>query len=119
MRIVDMKNEEGTFKIISDNKIIDINLNKIHPEIILEDNSMIVFNCVKAYYSFISDPYLFSAQDDNINLESLISEEFLVNMDTVSGVSYKGNDIVAIYELKYHEYPIYYIQRMGINQLAN
>lgn len=118
MRIVNLKNEQGSFHIISENEIIDINFGINHPEIILEDNSMIIFDKVEAYYDLISNADLFSMQNSDINLESLLCEENLISMDTVSGVSYKGDDISAIYELEYHGYSIYYIQRTGINPLA-
>lgn len=118
MKIVNIKNEQGSFHIVSDNEVVDVTFGLNHPEITLEDNSMIVFDKVEAYYDLIGNADLFSMQDNSINLESLLSEDNLISMDTVSGISYKGDDISAIYELKYHGYSIYYIQRTGINPLA-
>ena len=117
MRIINIKNEQGSFTVISENGIINANFGLNHPEIILENNSMLIFDKVEAYYDLISNADLFSMQDSNINLESLL-EENLINVDAVTGVSYKGADITEIYELRYHGYSIYYIKRAGTNPLA-
>lgn len=117
MRIIDIKNEMGSLKVTSENEIINVNFDINHPEIILEDNSMIIFDKVEAYYALISNAEMFSVSDNSINLESLLGNN-LVNMDTVSGISYKGENITVIYELNYQDYSIYYIQRTGINPLA-
>jgi hypothetical protein len=117
MRIVNLKNEQGSFKILTENKIIDISFDLNHPELILEDNSMIIFDKVETYYKFIGNADLYSMQDNSINLESLLSD-YLIAADTVSEVSYKGDDISVVYELVYDDHHICYIQRTGINPLA-
>lgn len=117
MKFFDIIHEEGTFNIISDNELISVNITGIHPELILEDNSMLIFDSTETYYKFISNANLYTASDNDINLEELMAENF-IDSDTVSNFSYKNQDVQSIFKFEYESNNIYYIQRTGINRLA-
>ena len=50
MRIVEIKFEKKPFNLISENKVIEVNITTSHPEYTLEDNSMIIFDSTDVYY---------------------------------------------------------------------
>lgn len=117
MKFVDFYNEEGSFDIVSENEILEVNISNIHPEIILEDNSMIIFEDVESYYDIITDANIFIPIDQDINLENLISGN-IINSDTVSNFSYHGYDVNLIYQLLYRNHKIYYLIRTGLNNIS-
>ena len=117
MKYIDIKNEQEAFCINSDNSIIEVNIPSTHPEIILEDNSMVIFEDVESYYDILSDADIFIKCDQNFNIQKLLSEK-LISSDTVSETNYKGENVTAIYKIKYNTSNIYYIQRTGINPLS-
>lgn len=117
MRYIDIINEEGAFNLTSENESISINITNIHPELIFEDNSMIIFSNIEAYYSFIGDANLFTGIDNDVNLEGLL-EENLEDIDTVIDFSYKGTDVITVAKINYNGDYIYYLQRVGLNELG-
>lgn len=118
MKYVDIKSEQGTFSVVSDNGTINVNIANNHPELIFEDNSMLIFDDIKTYYKLIGNANLYIAQDKEVNVETLLTD-YNIKSDTVSNFSYKNEDVNSIYEIEFKDHKIYYIQRTGINKIAN
>lgn len=116
MRYLDIINEEGAFNVTSDNGLVVANVTDIHPELIMEDNSMVIFDSIGTYYDLIGDANMFSDVDNTVNIESLMAS--MVSCDTVTDFSYKAHDINIIFEIDYNGNKIYYIQRTGLNPLS-
>lgn len=109
-RIVDFINEEGTFNVTSANETIKVNITDIHPEMTFEDNSMLIFDSIDAYYIFIGNAELYSMYDQCVNIDKLI-EEYNAGSDLVTDFSYKCSDVISIYKFRFNQYDLYYIQR--------
>lgn len=84
-------------------------IKSIHPELLLEDNSIIIFPNQKSYYNFISNPDLFSS--NNVNVEKLIkkfpNKIFCPNNE----ISYDGLNISKIFGIEYNTEKLCYIIR--------
>lgn len=117
MRYVDIINQEGAFNLVSENEIVKANIVDIHPELTFEDNSMLIFSSIDAYYDLIGDAEVFIQIDNDVNIEKLLDEN-LVNSDTVVDFSYNGDDVTMVYEISYHGYALYYLQRSGVNPIS-
>lgn len=116
MKIVQIINAERTFKVTSNNKIIDVNLVENHTELLLEDGSVIIFENLRDYYSFIKFNNIFNPikQEVNIPMLSDIAEDCVT--DTVSGVAYAGMNISSVsqFDVKSEangNFKFYYITR--------
>lgn len=118
MRYLDMVHEEGTFACKSDNGLIDVNFTVIHPELILEDNSILMFEEVDGYYDMIGDADLYEMYNNNIILDNLLVPENSLAADTVSGLSYKGFDVMLVMTGVLRGHKFCYIQRKDANPIA-
>ena len=119
MRYVNILNSDDEIHIISENKIIEIHIEDMHPELFLEDNSILVLDSVETYYKMIGDTTIFpnGGIDRDINLNRLV--ELITESDSVINTIYKESIVNMIFKLSYNNHNnIYYIQRTGINNLA-
>lgn len=116
MKYLNIIHEEGAFNLKSVRGLIEANITVLHPELVLEDNSMIIFDSVDSYYDFIGNADMVSMYDHNIHVDNLLSYE--KTSDIVSNFSYKGEDVTVVIEITYHDRKIYYLQRTGINPIA-
>jgi hypothetical protein len=115
MKFIDIINQEGTFNIVSDNKLVSANVTDLHQELVMEDNSMIIFQDVETYYNLISNADLYSMYDQEVYIDELLKYDSIE--DTVSDFSYNGADVNKITEIKYNDKLIYYIQRSVVENL--
>lgn len=93
-------------------------ITSLHPELVMEDNSIIVFPNQKSYYEFISDADLFNIDDNEIYTDYLLENydnECYFPEDTIS---FDGNDISLVFSISLDSGTIYYILRDGENELA-
>lgn len=116
MKYTNITNQEGAFNITSVSESIKVNITGIHPELVLEDNSMLVLQDTETYYNLIGDAGIMSPIDQEVDIDSLITEDTV--SDTVENVSYNGFDITNITDINYNGKHIYHLQRSGINPLS-
>lgn len=90
----------------------------LHPELIMEDNSVIIFPNQKSYYKFISDAELFNTTDNEIYTDYLLENYDNECYFPDDSISFDGNDISLIFAITLDDDIIYYIIRDGENELA-
>lgn len=116
MKIVNFYTEVSEFKVVSENEKIKTDVGQFHQEMILEDNSMIIFQDTQTYYDIISDANMYIDIDKDINLENLLSN--IVATDTMSKYNYYGHDVILIHQISYGKHILYYLVRSGLNNVS-
>lgn len=115
MRIAMFIHEQNPFVLESANKLVNVNIQNNHPEIILDDKNILVFEDVETYYNLIGDANVFSAIDNNIDITRLQNESGVTISDTVTDLNNIGNkygenlEIINIEDINYNGKHIYYI----------
>lgn len=118
MKCTNIIQQEGTFNVTSENALVSVNLTHRHPELVMEDGSMLIFDSISTYYAMIGSTLVSDTTDGSkdINMEALFEMESV--SDTVSGVSYNGADITSITSIKYESGYIFYVKRDQVKQEA-
>lgn len=109
IKILEILNEDGTFALVSEHETIQVNLTDVHPELIMDDGSILAFDTVETYYTLIGDANVYFEADHAVDIEKL-SENAI--SDSVANVSYKGYDVNKITKIEYQNGVIYYINRI-------
>ena len=117
MKILEINNQDGYFEVESVNKLINVNIVDQHPEMVLEDHSMLIFESADLYYKLAEDLSLFDAAFFIINLKKLMKDGTVLT-DTVTDLSYNGQDVKSITKITIFGMNLYFIIRTGINPLA-
>lgn len=90
----------------------------VHPELVMDDNSIIVFPNSKSYYSFVSNALLYTPIDNEVDIENLIDYYDNECYFPEEEISYEGNNISIIFVIEFEGDKIYYVLRDGENSLA-
>ena len=109
MKMIQIIMEDGAFQVKGEKGKVEVNITEIHPEAIMEDGSILVFDKPETYYQLIGDASLYVDADSDININKLIENG---TSDTVSNFSYKGYDVSKIIQASYQNGMIYYISRI-------
>lgn len=91
----------------------------IHPELVMDDNAIIIFPDQKSYYDFISNADLFSNTDNEINIEALMENYDCDCIVPEEYISFEGSDINLIFIIDFNSTKICYIIRDGENKMLN
>lgn len=105
MKVLDIIHQSGTFTVESKNKIISVNIVDIHPELILENNLIIVFENDLSYYRFVSNSDIYSIQDNEVNVDELLKYDKVE--DETDEFSYNGTNINNIIKINHQNDNIY------------
>lgn len=118
MKIVRSISRKDEFNIKSDHNTVEVCITDYRPELIFEDNSMLIFDSVTTYYDFVDNSYVYNHKTHEVDLETLFYK-FPVESDIVSSnTEYDGFAVLCISKIKYNKGFIYYIIRDGINEAA-
>ena len=109
MKMIQIIMEDGAFQVKGEKGKVEVNITEIHPEAIMENGSILIFDKPETYYQLIGDASLFIEVDSDINVNKLIENG---TSDTVSNFSYKGYDVSKIIQASYQNGMIYYISRI-------
>lgn len=118
MKCTNITHQEGAFNVTSENALVSVNLPNRHPELVMEDGSMLIFDSISTYYAIIGSTLVSDTTDGSkdINMEALFEMEYI--SDTVSGVSYNGADITSITSIKFEPGYIFLVKRDQVGQEA-
>ena len=116
MKVIRFKTTDTPFKVVSINELVKVNIVDKHPEMTLEDQSMIVFDNVDTYYAFIENRELYTQTKQQVNVPKLLTYSEDAVTDPVDPFSYMHMNITSITEIPYsnkngEEGRIYYVTR--------
>jgi hypothetical protein len=99
------------FKSVNDKVDVRINENS-GPELVLEDNTRIIFSSFSQYYKFISDPSkIYNVSKKTFNIEQM-NDLYFTDDDTVDMIQYRHLDVYHV-DLYMFDAPIYRLYMMN------
>lgn len=118
MKITSICNTDFLLVCETMNKLIRLNLNYRRPEIVLEDNSILIFENTSIYYEIVENNEIYDSVNKNINMKYLLNN---VSVSDPMGeiVSYKNDDIILINDILINDKHIYHLRRTGLNKVSD